>query len=55
METKYVMQVFACHEDHEQLTATKRFNSFSWAKRYMQALRARYVDDQFVAQIFKTT
>lgn len=52
MSTKYKMQVFAVYDGYEQLTETKRFNTFSLAKRYMTALRARYEGDEFVCQVF---
>lgn len=50
--TRYKMQVFAVYTGYEQLTATKRFNTFSLAKRYMTALRARYDGDEFACQVF---
>ena len=55
MKTKYQMQVFEVMSDYEQLTATKCFNSFVWAKRYMSALRARHQGDEFKAQVFKVS
>lgn len=52
--TTYQMQVFVCYADYEQLTETKRFNSFLWAKHYMHALRKKYEGDKFSVRIFKT-
>lgn len=55
MKTKYKMQVFEVFngfKGYQQLTATKRFNTFSLAKCYMTALRAKYDGDKFVCEIY---
>ena len=51
--TNFKMQVFIIHSDYEQLLTTKRFNTFSLAKRYMSALRTRYEGDKFNCQVFR--